>query len=220
MLDIVTDMSVRTCGIQVRFMYHVFQYWSCNLEHRLRPYCPTIRLKSEISHSSVEICSKRFDRKYMLLYHSIYPDVSFSCASLFFTKAIQTYKYLIYLNMIIVNGMRYRICEQILSVPIWVTLCGHDVCGCISAPINMFIFIRNCSTNWKPYTSVWRVCLIFQPHWLYWESMACYVITIFTSCFSLQLSPLSILASLSLWKYSDIRYFLCVPFTVCFTTKL
>lgn len=163
-LDVVTDMSVRTHGIQVRFMYHVFWHRSCDLEQRLRPCCRTTLLKLEMRHSSIEMCSKSFNRKYMLLYHTIYPKVSFSWASLLFTKAIQTYKYLIYLNMIIVNGMRYRISSQILSVPIWVILRGHDMYGCISTPVNMFIFIRNWNTNWKSCTALWQSVVQDLPY--------------------------------------------------------
>jgi hypothetical protein len=66
--------------------------------------------------------------------------------------------------MIIVNGMRYRISEQILSMSIWVILHGHDMYGCISTPVNMFIFIRNCNTNWKSYTSVWQSMVHDLPY--------------------------------------------------------
>jgi hypothetical protein len=66
-----------------------------------------IRLKREIWHSSIEMCSKRFDRKYVPLYHSICYNISFSCVSPIFTKAMRACKYLIYLNIIISGGMRY-----------------------------------------------------------------------------------------------------------------
>lgn len=103
-----------------------------------------------------------------------------------FTNAIQTYrKYLICLNIIIVNGMRYGISAEILSVRAWVILNGHDMFGCISTPTNMFTFITNVNTNWKSCTSVWQSKTHGLPHWLYWESMACFIITRFTLYFIL-----------------------------------
>lgn len=90
------------------------------LNSSLHPYCRTIRLKLEIWRTSIETApasSKSFERKCLLLWHSIRRNV-FMYVSLF-TKAIHTYKYLFYLTIIIVNEIRWSLHKSRLYVCEW-----------------------------------------------------------------------------------------------------